>query len=77
MEIVEDEITGDIVIDGEWITGFIHEDNCNICNHFLIYNDKYDAFFCPQCNIWTEECCSDATCMYCKERPAKPLKNRP
>jgi hypothetical protein len=46
---------------------------CKICNTTLKYSDEYDAEYCPECNIWTEEKCSDNECLYCTDRPDRPI----
>ena len=28
--------------------------------------------FCPVCDEWLEEACSDPMCHFCKDRPEKP-----
>lgn len=33
----------------------------------------YDSFYCVDCNEWLDKKCHDATCMFCAERPEKPL----
>ena len=53
--------------------GFIDEHRCNECNNPQLYYDKYDAYFCPNCNIWKEKSCDDPECEYCRDRPSKPL----
>ena len=35
-------------------------------------DERYDAYYCDDCNIWIEPVCRDAECVYCKSRPAKP-----
>lgn len=53
--------------------GFIDDQRCNECNQIQMYYDKYDAYFCPNCNLWKEKSCNDPECEYCRNRPSKPL----
>jgi predicted RNA-binding Zn-ribbon protein involved in translation (DUF1610 family) len=46
------------------------------CGHRLDYSEKYDSYFCPVCNIWTEKKCSDENCVFCKDKPDKPLMKK-
>ena len=61
-------------VNDESIVGFIADEVCPKCASKQVYYEKFDAYFCPQCNVWLENHCSDAKCSYCKDRPAKPLK---
>jgi len=73
MNIVEDENTGEIIIDGIRIKGHIDALKRQYCNSFEVYYDKYDAYFCPQCNLWLEKKCKNSDCEYCNKRPENPL----
>jgi rubredoxin len=42
------------------------------CGHTLHFSEIYDSYFCPVCNIWTENKCHDENCVFCKKRPEKP-----
>lgn len=42
----------------------------------LVYYEDFDAYFCAQCNNWTESKCSDPDCTYCPNRPEKPLPHK-
>lgn len=33
---------------------------------------KYDAYWCPACDVWLSKVCSDPNCGFCANRPAKP-----
>jgi len=46
---------------------------CPRCGARKVYNQEFDADFCPACNRWLGRKCSDAGCSYCSKRPAKPL----
>ncbi|MDD4564211.1 MAG: hypothetical protein PHE79_01800 [Eubacteriales bacterium] len=73
MNIIENE-NDKVTIDGIRIEGFISDDRCKVCNQNLILYKKYDALFCPECNQWAESKCSDPDCVYCRNRPDKPLE---
>lgn len=49
---------------------------CRSCLSKLIYSEKFDCYFCMQCNIWTELNCLDSKCFYCKDRPEKPIEKK-
>ena len=36
------------------------------------YSEKYDAYYCANCNIWLEGICKSKSCSYCMDRPIKP-----
>lgn len=55
------------------IDGFIREDQCTNCGNPLVFYEKHDAEFCPQCNVWASEPCADTACDFCTKRPEKPL----
>ena len=73
MKIFEDDDSCDVIIDGTRIEGYIFDEKCKKCGNFIIYYDRYDAFFCAYCNMWTNQQCGDVDCEYCKNRPEKPL----
>ncbi len=73
MRIFEDEKNDEVIIDDIRIKGFILDDRCSKCNNLLIINEDYDAYFCAYCNEWVEDTCGDPNCMFCKDRPKKPL----
>ncbi len=37
------------------------------------WSDGYDAQYCVDCNEWLTSKCSDPQCMYCADRPDRPL----
>lgn len=47
--------------------------NCDMCGNLTDYSEKYDSWYCPDCNIWCEVACSDPNCEYCKDRPETPI----
>ncbi|WML48750.1 hypothetical protein RCG23_00990 [Neobacillus sp. PS3-34] len=69
------KVTDDsVIIDGYEIEGFIDKELCcNKCSTSLVYYEDFDAYFCPKCNLWTEAACDDPDCIYCPNRPEKPL----
>lgn len=63
-----------IILDNKWIIGGVVLDTrCYECKNNLLYFDKYDSDFCPECNIWVSPTCEDDNCPYCKKRPQTPL----
>jgi len=48
--------------------------SCKKCKTLAEYSKKFDAYFCPQCNLWLEEKCVDPLCKLCKQRPIRPIK---
>lgn len=48
--------------------------NCKQCGCSVCFNEGFDAFYCPECNIWLENICDDASCFFCPQRPERPLK---
>ncbi|WP_027410580.1 hypothetical protein [Anoxybacteroides tepidamans] len=67
---VEDDI---VIIDGFEIGGFLVGEYCTTCGSEIILYEFFDSEFCPDCNEWLSHCCGDPDCMFCKERPEKPL----
>ncbi len=33
---------------------------------------EHDAYYCPTCDIWLEEVCSNTQCCHCEGRPERP-----
>lgn len=48
------------------------EKSCSACGGKLLYSWKHDAFFCPGCDVWTENVCKNPGCEYCAGRPERP-----
>jgi len=48
-----------------------HRPYCTIHNKSL-YSEKYDAYYCPECDRWLEEKCSAQFCDFCFTRPESP-----
>jgi len=68
------EADGIVKIDEFELYGHIEQGKyCSECKFELVYYDKFDTYFCPACNRWTESRCSDPDCNYCLNRPEKPL----
>ena len=63
-----------VEVDGVAISGFVvPEVLCPACGAAAIYDDVFDAQFCPQCDNWLEPKCSDPSCQNCIARPERPL----
>ena len=39
-------------------------------------NERFDAYFCPKCDVWLERPCDDVTCAECRGRPERPWWRR-
>ena len=75
MKIVEKD--GQVIIDGFELYGQIEQNNFSSqCKSNSVYYDKFDTYFCPKCNSWTESKCSDPHCTYCPSRPEYPLPSK-
>lgn len=42
------------------------------CSHELIYDWRYDCYFCHTCDEWRSGNCVDPECEYCTDRPLTP-----
>jgi len=43
------------------------------CDHEMQKrSEKYDAYYCPDCDVWLENKCKDPDCEFCSRRPEKP-----
>ena len=73
LSVVEDEEKGVVIVGDHEVDGFIDDQCCPECAELRIYCYDYDAFLCPQCNLWLDSACSDPACEYCRKRPWKPL----
>lgn len=75
MVVVKENVPGKVLIDDVSIDGFIYDKTCKECGSRQVYYEYYDALFCPACNLWLEELCSDVKCVHhCNERPDRPLQ---
>lgn len=36
------------------------------------YSQRYDAYYCAECNEWSEDQCGEPACQYCGGRPETP-----
>lgn len=58
--------------------------SCDICKaqlnasrkNVILYSENYDAYYCKACNIWLENACDDLDCIFCAERPDKPVTTK-
>jgi hypothetical protein len=39
-----------------------------------VYSEQYDAFYDEDTNEWLEPVCEDPNCVYCMNRPERPLE---
>lgn len=49
---------------------------CKNCGEIASYNERFDSFFCKDCNVWLESQCDDEHCSYCAHRPLTPDATR-
>jgi len=72
--ITEDSESGVVTIGEVRVSGWIDDiAPCGRCGTRRIYHEDYDAYFCPDCNVWLEHTCRDRSCEYCGKRPDHPL----
>ena len=45
---------------------------CSICGERTMRSERWDAYYCLDCNRWEEEGCTDPACYYCANRPTHP-----
>ena len=45
---------------------------CPHCGGETAYSARYDALFCPRCDVWWESTCADPASELCAQRPEKP-----
>lgn len=50
----------------------IDRTECTKCKKNGVYAECYDSYYCPDCNSWLDEKCTDATCEFCSRRPELP-----
>jgi len=48
-------------------------DSGHNCNNTRQHSEKYDAYYCFECNTWLEDKCDDIDCEFCPGRPEKPV----
>ena len=73
VSVIEHEDRGVVRIGDQELEGFINDARCTNCDRCRIYHDRFDAYFCAECNVWLEGACTDPGCQYCSNRPEKPL----
>jgi len=73
MEIVPNDEARTVPIDGQTIEAWPCNESLHDRLQSVFYYDKYDALFCPDCNVWLERACRDSLCPYCSGRPERPL----
>jgi len=49
-----------------------HIPDCDKCGKQGVYYEKYDSYFCEDCNVWLEDTCEGLDCRFCVSRPDKP-----
>lgn len=76
MKIEEKDDDKVIINDFEFYGHIDKNQSCSDCKFNLVYYEDFDAYFCPQCNNWTESKCSDPDCTCCPNRPEKPLPHK-
>lgn len=37
-------------------------------------SERWDAYYCFECKVWLEGCCSEGGCEYCTDRPPDASK---
>ena len=47
--------------------------SCPFCGSASEYDMEYDSYYCPECNVWLEPICGSEDCMFCANRPERPL----
>lgn len=47
---------------------------CEHCGSTLHFNLAFDTHFCAVCNVWCNPVCDKPDCLFCKDRPEKPVK---
>ena len=51
--------------------------SCPICNRAGCLDEKHDAYYCLECNMWLEPKCGNKHCDFCGTRPMFPkVKNQ-
>jgi uncharacterized Zn finger protein (UPF0148 family) len=74
MKIWESRKKREVILCGKWrIGGIILKEKCETCKYPLVYFDKYDCNFCPNCNKWSSHSCGDVSCPFYGKRPETPF----
>ncbi|HEX9060390.1 MAG TPA: hypothetical protein VF941_09440 [Clostridia bacterium] len=75
MKVWGNKNNGEVVLSGKWkFGGRLLDEKCEVCGYTIVYFDKYDAEFCPNCNEWLASNCGDPNCSYCSKRPGTPFE---
>ena len=45
---------------------------CPKCGKRSCLSLRYDAYYCPGCDIWLEPVCGSPLCEFCAGRPERP-----
>lgn len=46
---------------------------CAACQGPIFTDPKHNAAYCPGCNQWLADACSDERCRWCAGRPVRPV----
>lgn len=46
--------------------------SCASCSSTLLYNERWDCYYCINCDTWSETKCGNKECFYCVGRPKNP-----
>ena len=76
VDVTEDRDAGIVSVDGHYIDGWIADSTCQHCSDRLVYSERYDAYLCPRCNVWTHPKCPDSYCTFCAARPDHPISTK-
>lgn len=71
-----DDARGGVWVGAAFVSGFLDSRTCDRCGTPRIYDETYDAFLCPRCDLWLEGVCRDAACTHCVGRPESPIAGR-
>lgn len=66
--------TDDDIVAAAHIRQALHEQTEAGCTHasLVTYDTTYDAYYCPECDIWLEPLCDDQHCEFCTKIPLRP-----
>ena len=46
---------------------------CTQCDKVRLHSYRYDAYYCEICLIWLSDKCDNKECIFCSDRPEKPV----
>ena len=49
---------------------------CAKCLVYYKYDERYDSYFCKDCNEWASKKCDEYSCFFCRDRPEKPIEEK-